>query len=622
MLPLSRATRTKEQTMQDQTNTSRRGGEFSSVDSSASTAAVDLSPSDDDTSEKHASSEATNQSMLYGRCVGTDRTEGIMSPDQDRNRENNQAGTPTPTSHDHLPDGGDQRRTSDSDRDSDSSSTESEQRSRVRTRVRDDGDVEEKKEETEAEAEAEENARTDHCPECGGRIVDDSQHGEAACTECGLIVKANEIDRGPEWRSFNQSEKESRSRVGGPSTLLQHDKGLSTNIGWQNKDAYGRTLSSEKQRKMSRLRKWNERARTKDSGERNLKKALTIVNLLQSKLNLPKSVSEKSAGIYRRCQDEDLIRGRSIEAMSGAAIHIACRQCEVPRTIDEVTDASRVKKKEILSAYRYISEELKLEVTPPHPSRYVQMVGSAVGASTAVREFAREMVDQLVETGAHSGKHPSGLAASAIYTADQQIAGGNLTQAKVAEVVDVTPVTIRNRKEDLIEVTDLDTADKYRERYESERDTQEEATTDDESDTGSSSVDDGSSDTDDSTSTGAKGTNSDESESKTVDSDDGDSASITVDFTSGKQSEIMVQVVRQIITEYDLLDAIENDEFVPPRCQKPLIAPKKKADELDGTWYSLEVGELFINTKLNTRDKKTRLKQLGDECGLEIHIKV
>ncbi|WP_299236409.1 transcription initiation factor IIB, partial [Natronomonas sp.] len=120
--------------------------------------------------------------------------------------------------------------------------------------------------------EADENEAT--CPECGSRLEADSEHGETVCTECGLVVEEDEIDRGPEWRAFDSAEKDQKSRVGAPTTNMMHDKGLSTNIGWQDKDAYGNQLSNRQRRKMQRLRTWNERFRTRDSKERNLKQAL------------------------------------------------------------------------------------------------------------------------------------------------------------------------------------------------------------------------------------------------------------------------------------------------------------------------------------------------------------
>ncbi|SHH16220.1 hypothetical protein SAMN05443636_2002, partial [Halobaculum gomorrense] len=40
----------------------------------------------------------------------------------------------------------------------------------------------------------------------------------------GLIVEEDHVDRGPEWRAFNHSERQSKSRVGAPVTETMHDK--------------------------------------------------------------------------------------------------------------------------------------------------------------------------------------------------------------------------------------------------------------------------------------------------------------------------------------------------------------------------------------------------------------
>ncbi|MDB9235416.1 transcription initiation factor IIB, partial [Halorubrum ezzemoulense] len=138
-----------------------------------------------------------------------------------------------------------------------------------------------------AEPTESERERTTTCPECGGRLATDTEHGETVCDDCGLVVEADSVDRGPEWRAFNSNERDSKSRVGAPTTNMMHDKGLSTNIGWQDKDAYGKSLSGRQRRRMQRLRTWNERFRTRDSKERNLKQALGEIDRMASALGLP-----------------------------------------------------------------------------------------------------------------------------------------------------------------------------------------------------------------------------------------------------------------------------------------------------------------------------------------------
>ena len=196
-------------------------------------------------------------------------------------------------------------------------------------------------------SETNETSEAEVCPECAGDLVVNEERGETVCAECGLVVETDEIDRGPEWRAFDSAEKDEKSRVGAPTTNMMHDKGLSTNIDWRDQDAYGNSLSSNQRQKMQRLRKWNERFRTRDSKERNLKQALGEIDRMASALGLPENVRETASVIYRRALDENLLPGRSIEGVSTAAVYAAARQAGVPRSLDEITEVSRVEKNEI-----------------------------------------------------------------------------------------------------------------------------------------------------------------------------------------------------------------------------------------------------------------------------------
>jgi len=212
----------------------------------------------------------------------------------------------------------------------------------------------------------------------GGHPQTDTEHGETICSDCGLVVEQDGIDRGPEWRAFDSSERDSKSRVGAPTTNMMHDKGLSTNIGWQDKDAYGKSLSSRQRQRMQRLRTWNERFRTRDSKERNLKQALGEIDRMASALGLPDNVRETASVIYRRALSENLLPGRSIEGVATAALYAAARQAGNPRSLDEISAVSRVDKMELTRTYRYVIRELKLEIQPADPESYVP--GSSRGS--------------------------------------------------------------------------------------------------------------------------------------------------------------------------------------------------------------------------------------------------
>ncbi|WP_311173187.1 transcription initiation factor IIB [Halobellus ordinarius] len=311
----------------------------------------------------------------------------------------------------------------------------------------------EKDRSTEQTSEETEQEETQVCPECGGTLVADEAHGETVCTDCGLVVDEDSIDRGPEWRAFDSAERDQKSRVGAPTTNLMHDKGLSTNIGWQNKDAYGNSLSSRQREQMQRLRTWNERFRTRDSKERNLKQALGEIDRMASALGLPENVRETASVIYRRALDEDLLPGRSIEGVATAALYAAARQAGTPRSLDEIERVSRVDKMELTRTYRYVVRELSLQVEPADPEQYVPRFASELGLSDEAERTARELLRNAKRAAIHSGKSPVGLAAAAVYAA-ALLTNDKVTQSQVSDVANVSEVTIRNRYKELLEAGD------------------------------------------------------------------------------------------------------------------------------------------------------------------------
>ena len=288
------------------------------------------------------------------------------------------------------------------------------------------------------------------CPECADELVKSADGSELICDGCGLIVEEDHVDRGPEWRAFNHSDRQSKSRVGAPTTQTMHDKGLTTSIDWKDQDAYGRSLSSSKRTQMNRLRKWQNRIRTKDAGERNLQFALSEIDRMASALGVPRSVREVACVIYRRALKADLIRGRSIEAVATSALYAACRMEGIPRSLEEVALVSRVERKEIGRTYRYISHELELKMNPVDPAKYVPRFASELDLSEEVQAKTIEIIQTTAEKGLLSGKSPTGYAAAAIYAASL-LCNEKRTQREVADVAHVTEVTIRNRYQEQIE---------------------------------------------------------------------------------------------------------------------------------------------------------------------------
>lgn len=296
------------------------------------------------------------------------------------------------------------------------------------------------------------------CPECGStQIKKDEARGELVCNKCGLILSEDEVDMGKDWRSFDSNQFEERARTGSPKKYVKLNKGLVTMIDRKGRDLRGNKLSTKSKAQMYRLIKWHKRASVSSSMERNLSIALTEMRRVASYLNIPESLVEAAALLYRKTVEKGLIRGRLIEAVVSAILYTICRTYHVPRTLNEMAEASGLTKKEIGRTYRFLVRELKLEVPLTNPIHYIPRFASELNLSGEVQEKGREIITKAIKQGLISGRGPTGVAAAAVYIAGL-LKGERRTQKEVANVAGVTEVTIRNRYRELKKELDIDVA--------------------------------------------------------------------------------------------------------------------------------------------------------------------
>jgi len=285
------------------------------------------------------------------------------------------------------------------------------------------------------------------CPECGSpNLIEDPNRGEMICKDCGLVLKEEIIDTGQEWRAFDSEQMSRRARGGAPLTFTKHDKGMTTEIGKGVGELY--KVPAKKRAQYYRLTKWHKRLiKSKD---RNLSFALSELQRIVSFLNLSKSIHERIARYYEEAVNKGLVRGRSIESVIAALAYAVSREFGSPRTLDEISEASGVEKREIGRTYRYIARELDLRILPADPITFVPRFCSMLGLSDRVQAKAIEILKNAKKSEVISGKGPTGVAAAAIYIASVLV-GEKRTQREVADIVGVTEVTIRNRQKELVE---------------------------------------------------------------------------------------------------------------------------------------------------------------------------
>jgi transcription initiation factor TFIIB len=175
---------------------------------------------------------------------------------------------------------------------------------------------------------------------------------------------------------------------------------------------------------------------------------------VSDKIHIPAQTKERAAVIYRKALDTGLVRGRSIAAIAAASLYAACRSTETPRTLKELAEASGLKKKDIARCYRLLLKELNIKMPIEDPVKCISKIASRIGASARTQMKALEILREAKAKGIAAGKDPMGLAAAALYVACVY-EGEKRTQKEIAEVANVTEVTVRNRYKNLKEALNL-----------------------------------------------------------------------------------------------------------------------------------------------------------------------
>ncbi len=279
-------------------------------------------------------------------------------------------------------------------------------------------------------------------------VVADPETGELIRKDTGEVVSDKILSQEKEWRLFDAEELQNRVRVGSPTSLAFHDKGLSTTIGNETTDASGKVIDSATQMRMGRLRMWNKRSQSHSSAERNFQKAFTLLSRIKDRLALPNHVTEKAAYTYRKAQERGLIRGDTIGSVLAASIYVAVRQAGVPRTLDDISLISDLKPGEVARSYRRIISELDIKVPLIDPRRYIVKVANNLNFDEKIRRKALELLEQVQKKNLAVGKDPISIAASILYIVNLSESKPR-TQAEIAKAAGVTEVTVRNRSKEL-----------------------------------------------------------------------------------------------------------------------------------------------------------------------------
>ncbi len=272
-------------------------------------------------------------------------------------------------------------------------------------------------------------------------VITDSERGEIVCGGCGLILVQNIADSSYESNGYTLEGFMKLTRTGPATSLTMHDKGLSTIIG-TNKDFSGNALPSKTKYEFNRLRTWDQRSKSRKTAT--LSKAFTLLHGMKTKLGIPDNVVENAAYIYRKTVNAKLTRGRTMASLVSASLYAACRENNIPRTLDDIADAGNVERRILSRDLRTIIKKLGLNLNQYDTTSFISKISNNMNLKEQIKRDAFEILKRCEKEQITAGKHPVAQAAASLYISCI-MNGEKISQKKFSIESGVSDVTIRNR---------------------------------------------------------------------------------------------------------------------------------------------------------------------------------
>ncbi|XP_050072413.1 transcription initiation factor IIB-like [Anopheles maculipalpis] len=256
-------------------------------------------------------------------------------------------------------------------------------------------------------------------------LIDDYHTGDMICSDCGLVVGDRIIDLSSEWRTFSdEKNREDPCRVGSTDPYLE-DNDLSTIL----QSPKGEHFNDTKCYKMH-------------PNTNKLVLGFAEISTMAERINAPKSIVNHAKNLFKRVQEVQELRHRSMDAKATACLYIACRQEVVPRTFKELCAVSSVSKKEIGRCFKLIVKTLATSLELITSNDFMSRFCTNLRLPMVVQQSATHIAQTAIKMDIVSGLSPISVAAAAIYMASQA-SDTVISNRNIAQIAGVAELTIR-----------------------------------------------------------------------------------------------------------------------------------------------------------------------------------
>lgn len=263
------------------------------------------------------------------------------------------------------------------------------------------------------ETQSQEKLNIHECQICKSySLCSDKTNGTVVCTSCGVVNCSYIIDETAEWSSGIEDAMSGKdpSRCGCPINPLLETSSLSTMIGKGGGNKYWLMKKIHQQNSMNYVE------RSRWHMFENITKMCESGNLSPIVINYAKQ-------FYKLISEKKLTRGGVRQGLVACCILYACKQCNVSRTVKEISHITGTDSTKINSASKIFESLMKDHIEEPTNKindlilRFCSYLGiDDCKLQCAISQKVDKLSDEINESKILVGKTPGAITSGLIYT--------------------------------------------------------------------------------------------------------------------------------------------------------------------------------------------------------------
>ncbi|CAG8543149.1 900_t:CDS:2 [Diversispora eburnea] len=248
------------------------------------------------------------------------------------------------------------------------------------------------------------------CPDCKNpnpKLIEEFASGDMVCGECGLVLDGKIIDTRSEWRTFSSNDEGNKdpSRIGAASDPLD-PSALDTSISWQG--STNNEFSSSPSLSRTHFKA------TVNKSNVSLRYVLQEIESICHSMDLSMEIIETTKQLYRRSNEEKILRGKNKVVIYAACIYIACRIMNVGRSLKEIIAVTRVSKGHLSRAIKILVSTFDLNLKQMTSEDLMARFCNRLGISPEVTGISTKVSQRIEQLGLLTGRTQNTVAAAVI----------------------------------------------------------------------------------------------------------------------------------------------------------------------------------------------------------------